>query len=72
MAELEHYQQLITKECLKVICIQGGGRTSLTSNGSGWNEDVCFTLNGLDVHGVAYEIHSVGEPPERFESEDNL
>lgn len=40
-----------------VICIQGGGTTSQNANGNGWNADVCFTLNALDVHGVAYEIH---------------
>ncbi len=40
-----------------VICIQGGGKTSKNANGCGWNQDVCFTLNALDVHGVAYEIH---------------
>lgn len=40
-----------------VICIQGGGKTSQNANGNGWNQDVCFTLNALDVHGVAYEIY---------------
>lgn len=40
-----------------VICIQGGGTTSQNAHGSGWNQDICFTLNALDVHGVAYEIH---------------
>lgn len=47
-----------------VICIQGGGVTSQSANGSGWNADICFTLNALDVHGVAYEIHSTGTPSE--------
>ena len=47
-----------------VICIQGGGRTSLNANGKGWNLDVCFTLNALDVHGVAYEICHPGESSE--------
>lgn len=41
-----------------VFCIQGGGgRTSLNVNGNGWNEDVCFTLNALDVHAIVYERH---------------
>ena len=44
------------------FCIQGGGRTSKNANGSGWDEEVCFTLNAVDVHGVAYEIHNVGKP----------
>lgn len=43
-----------------VICIQGG-RTSLNANGKGWDLDVSFTLNALDVHGVAYEIYRAGE-----------
>ncbi len=33
--------------------IQGAGATSQSSQGSGWNEEVQFTLNTLDVHGVA-------------------
>lgn len=33
---------------------KGGGRTSMGSQGSGINHDVCFTLNGLDTHAVAY------------------
>ena len=41
--------------------IQGAGTTSKKSQGSGWNEEVCFTLNCMDVHGVAqpmvYEGH---------------
>ncbi len=32
--------------------LQGGGKTSLNSQGSGVNKDVAFTLNGLDKHGV--------------------
>ena len=47
-----------------VVCIQGGGTTSINANGKGWNMDVCFTLNALDVHGVAYEIHEHREPSE--------
>ena len=47
-----------------VICIQGGGRTSLNANGKGWDSDVCFTLNALDVHGVAYEIYRPGKSSE--------
>ncbi len=36
--------------------IQGAGATSQSSQGSGWNEEVQFTLNTLDVHGVAQPI----------------
>ena len=54
-----------------VICIQGGGRTSLNANGKGWDLDVSFTLNTLDVHGVAYEIYHPGESSKRFKSEDS-
>ena len=34
--------------------LQGGGVTSKTGNGSGINEETCFTLNQIDVHGVAH------------------
>ena len=39
--------------------IQGAGLTSQNSQGSGINEGVCFTLNALDTHGVAYAIDSL-------------
>lgn len=41
-----------------VFSLQGSGGTSQRANGCGWGIDVCFTLNGTDIHGVAYEIHS--------------
>ena len=34
-------------------CIQGGGTTSKSANGSGYKEEQSFTLNVIDVHGVA-------------------
>jgi DNA (cytosine-5)-methyltransferase 1 len=34
--------------------LQGAGRTSQGSQGSGWKEDCSFTLNCMDEHGVAY------------------
>ena len=36
-----------------VYGLQGAGKTSQRSRGSGWNKDVSFTLNTIDVHGVA-------------------
>tara|TARA_Y100000310_G_C20503906_1_gene725423 strand:- start:199 stop:963 length:765 start_codon:yes stop_codon:yes gene_type:complete len=36
----------------EAYCLQGGGKTSNSSNGNGVNKDVSFTLNGLDKHGV--------------------
>lgn len=36
----------------ETYCLQGGGETSQSSQGSGVNKDVAFTLNGLDKHGV--------------------
>jgi DNA (cytosine-5)-methyltransferase 1 len=33
--------------------LQGSGVTSRTGNGSGINEEKCFTLNQIDVHGVS-------------------
>ena len=54
-----------------VVCIQGGGGTSLNCNGNGWNYDICFTLNATDVHGVAYEIYTTGKPSGGFEVKDH-
>ena len=34
-------------------CIQGGGTTSKSANGSGYKEEQSYTLNVIDVHGVA-------------------
>jgi site-specific DNA-cytosine methylase len=44
--------------------LQGAGHTSQNSQGSGWNEEVSFTLNRLDVHGVAQPtvIHGTQDP----------
>ena len=40
-----------------VICIQGGGQTSLNAQGSGWSEGgVAYTLNTVDVNAVCYGI----------------
>ena len=39
-----------------VFCLQGGGVTSQNSQGCGWNMEVCFTLNAIDVHGVVYAL----------------
>ena len=37
-----------------VYCLQGGGRTSQNSQGSTVKENISFTLNATDQHGVAY------------------
>jgi len=44
---------------IPAIALQGGGATSQNSQGSGWNEDVCFTLNSTDKHAVAYPINTM-------------
>jgi DNA (cytosine-5)-methyltransferase 1 len=65
--------QLTTKNCtfirgdtplVQSYAIQGSGSTSKTANGSGWNEEVSFTLNSTDVHGVAQPmvIHGTQDP----------
>lgn len=38
---------------MKAYTLQGGGTTSQNSQGISWNEDISFTLNSTDVHGVA-------------------
>ena len=53
-----------------IVCIQGGGATSLNVNGSGWRMNVSFTLNATDVHGIAYESDSDREPSCGQQSED--
>lgn len=40
----------------RVICLQGAGRTSQNSQGSGYGENVSFTLNVIDIHGVCYGL----------------
>ena len=37
-------------------CIQGGGTTSKSANGSGYKEEQSFTLNVIDVHGIATKL----------------
>jgi site-specific DNA-cytosine methylase len=41
---------------IAAYAIQGAGATSQSSQGSGWNKEVQFTLNRLDVHGVVQPI----------------
>jgi DNA (cytosine-5)-methyltransferase 1 len=43
---------------MKAYTLQGGGTTSQNSQGMGWNEDISFTLNSTDVHGVAVAFDS--------------
>ena len=45
-------------------CIQGGGTTSKSANGSGYKEEQSFTLNVIDVHGVAIGFHANAKPDE--------
>jgi len=44
-------------ETLIPYSLQGAGRTS---QGSGWNADVSFTLNNVDVHAVAHALRADG------------
>jgi DNA (cytosine-5)-methyltransferase 1 len=41
---------------IAAYAIQGARATSQSSQGSGWNKEVQFTLNRLDVHGVVQPI----------------
>jgi hypothetical protein len=45
---------------IPAIALQGGGETSQNSQGSGWNEDVSFTLNSVDKHAVAFTQNDGG------------
>lgn len=42
-----------TSVCYPTYALQGAGVTSQNGNGNGFNEDISFTLNSIDVHGVA-------------------
>ena len=49
--------QLVIQPAVKpTYSLQGGGHTSQNSQGSGWNEEVSFTLNCMDVHGVVQPV----------------
>jgi DNA (cytosine-5)-methyltransferase 1 len=48
----------------KTYSLQGGGTTSQQSQGSGWNEEKCFTLNRTDVHAVVTGFNSNARPDE--------
>ena len=51
----------------ETYCLQGGGETSQSSQGSGVNKDVSFTLNGLDKHEVAYEQEGIAFEPKSLD-----
>jgi DNA (cytosine-5)-methyltransferase 1 len=51
----------------ETYCLQGGGETSQSSQGSGVNKDVAFTLNGLDKHGVAYGQEGIAFEPKSLD-----
>lgn len=48
------------REPCVAYALQGAGKTSQNSQESGWNEEVCFTTNCLDVHGVAIKENQQG------------
>ena len=52
--------------------LQGGGETSQSSQGSGVNKDVAFTLNGLDKHGVAYGQEGIAFEPRSADGEPRI
>ena len=41
---------------MKTYALQGSGSTSQSGNGSGINEETSFTLNQIDIHGVANQM----------------
>ena len=46
------------------IALQGAGATSQNGNGSGYSENIMYTLNKTDVHGVAipYDLYQITSP----------
>jgi DNA (cytosine-5)-methyltransferase 1 len=57
------YNQRGGKFVPAVYSLQGGGRTSQNSQGSGFKEDVSFTLNCMDEHAVAVSHANGGVMP---------
>ena len=50
---------------IPVYSLQGAGQTSQNSQGSCWNEEVSFTLNRLDIHGIVQPVpFGVSEKPD--------
>lgn len=54
LIQSERTGALSTLNNQSVFCLHGGGETSQSSRGNGYNEDASYTLNTVDRHGVAY------------------
>lgn len=50
------------------FALQGGGSTSQGSQGSGWNEGICFTLNVTDRHAVTVPHGGCFDAPIAFDT----
>ncbi len=47
-----------------IVCLEGNG-VRPSHRGDGWSTGgVMYTLNSVEVHGVAYDIHQLGTPSE--------
>ena len=57
----EHVGALSTLNNQSVLQHSGGGLTSLNSHGNGYSEEVSFTLNVVDTHGVAVDCRNATE-----------
>ena len=54
-----------------IVCLEGNGARP-SHRGIGFLEsEIMYTLNTTEVHSVAYEIHSIGTPSERFKDKDS-
>jgi len=51
--------------------LQGSGSTSQNANGLGINEDISFTLNSTDQHGVAYSFDSLASNSMKSKNPDS-
>lgn len=60
----EHVGALSTLNNQHVFQPTGGGLTSLNSRGNGYSEEVSFTLNVVDTHGVAVDCRNGSENAE--------
>ena len=54
-----------------IVCLEGNGARP-SHRGIGFLEsEIMYTLNTTEVHSVAYEIHSIRTPSERFKDKDS-
>jgi site-specific DNA-cytosine methylase len=60
----------VQKTIINTFALQGAGSTSQNANGSGYKEEQSFTLNVIDVHGVAITFPATMSGTQRATTEN--